>query len=132
MILCRLFGRKIPTHFLVEWVSIMHEVAEGFTFDWAKILPDNLTKEIVEYQMEKSKFQPTSFYMFAYVMDSICYMSPFPLINWSWNPTCTKPIHFYHSKLWEEKVKDFFYEICHDVVIPVHQTLYGYTPPRIS
>jgi hypothetical protein len=55
MMLCRLFGRKIPTHFPVEWVSIMHEVAEGFTFDWAKILSDNLTKEIVEYQMESQK-----------------------------------------------------------------------------
>jgi len=116
MILCRLFGRKIPTHFLAEWVSIMHEVVEGFTFNWDKILSDNLTKEIAEYQMENSKGQPASFYMSAYVMDAICYMTPFPLINWSWNSTCAKPIHFYHSKLWEEKVKDFFYEICHYVV----------------
>jgi hypothetical protein len=132
MMLCRLFGRKIPTHFPAEWVPIMHEVAEGFTFNWDKILSDNLTKEIVEYQMEKSKGQPASFYMSAYVMDAICYMTPFPLMNWSWNPTCAEPIHFYHSKLWEEKVKDFFYEICHYVVIPVHQILYGYPPPRIS
>jgi hypothetical protein len=63
MMLCRIFGRKIPTHFPVEWVSIMHEVAEGFTFDWAKILSDNLTKEITEYQMAKSKGQPAPFYM---------------------------------------------------------------------
>jgi hypothetical protein len=82
--------------------------------------------------MENSKGQPAYFYISAYVMDAICYMTPFPLMNWSWNPTCTEPIHFYHSKLWEEKVKDFFYEICHDVVIPVHQTLYGYPPPQIS
>jgi hypothetical protein len=121
MMLCRLFGRKIPTHFPVEWVSIMHEVAEGFTFNWAKILSDNLTKEIVEYQMENSKGQPASFYMSSYVMDAICYMTPFPLMNWSWNPTCAEPIHFYHSKLWEEKVKDLFYEICHYVVILVHK-----------
>ena len=55
MMLCRLFGMKIPTLFPMEWVSIMHEVAEGFTFDWAKIFSDNLTKEIVEYQTGKSK-----------------------------------------------------------------------------
>jgi hypothetical protein len=132
MMLCRLFGRKIPTHFPAEWVPIIHEVAEGYTFNWDKILSDNLTKEIVEYQMEKSKGQPASFYMSAYVMDAICYMTPFPLMNWSWNPTCAEPIHFYHSQLWEEKEKDFFYEICHYVVIPVHQILYGYPPPRIS
>jgi hypothetical protein len=61
MILCRIFGKKIPTHFPVEWVSIMHEVAEGFTFDWAKMMSDNLAKEINEYQMEKSKCQPPLF-----------------------------------------------------------------------
>jgi hypothetical protein len=34
--------------------------------------------------------------------------------------------------LWEENVKDSFYEICHFVVIPVHQMLYGCAPPHIS
>jgi hypothetical protein len=51
MILCRFFGKNIPTHFSVEWVSIMHEVAEGFTFNWDKILSDKLAKGIVEYKM---------------------------------------------------------------------------------
>jgi hypothetical protein len=32
MMLCRLFGRKIPTHFPMEWVPIIHEVAKGYTF----------------------------------------------------------------------------------------------------
>jgi hypothetical protein len=35
-------------------------------------------------------------------------------------------------KLWEENDKDYFYEIHHFVVIPVHQMLYGCAPPRIS
>jgi hypothetical protein len=48
---------------------------------------DNLTKEITKYQMEKSKGQPTPFYMSTYVMDAIYFMTPFPLMNWSWNPT---------------------------------------------
>jgi hypothetical protein len=55
MMLCRLFGRKIPTHFPAEWVPIIHEVAEGYTFNWGKILSDNLTKEIAEYQMKSQK-----------------------------------------------------------------------------
>ena len=108
MMLCRIFERKIHTHFLVEWVSIMHEVAEGYAFNWDKMLSDNLAKEITEYQMVKSKGQPAPFYMSAYVMDAICFMTPFPLMNWSWNPTREEPIHFYHSKLWEEKAKYFF------------------------
>jgi hypothetical protein len=42
MMLCRLFRRKDSTHFLLAWVPIMHEVAEGFSFNWAKMLSDNL------------------------------------------------------------------------------------------
>jgi hypothetical protein len=53
MILCRLFGKNNPTHFLVEWVAIMNEVAEGYTFNWDKMLSDNLAKEIDEHQSKK-------------------------------------------------------------------------------
>jgi hypothetical protein len=86
----------------------------------------------MEYQTTRSNGRPLAFYMLAYIMDAICFTTPFPLMNWSWNPTCTKPIHEYHSKLWEENVKDSFYEICHFMVIPVHQMLYGFAPPCIS
>jgi hypothetical protein len=54
----------------------------------------------------------------------------FPLMNWSWTPASADPIHFYHSKIWEEKSKDLFYEIYHNVVIHVHIALYGH-PPQI-
>jgi hypothetical protein len=33
MMICLLFGKKSPTHFSKEWLSIMHEVAEGYTFN---------------------------------------------------------------------------------------------------
>jgi hypothetical protein len=55
LMLCRLFGKKNPTHFPAEWVPLIHEVAEGYSFNWGKILSDNLTKEIAEYQTTKSK-----------------------------------------------------------------------------
>jgi hypothetical protein len=70
--------------------------------------------------------------MSAYIMDIVCFMMPFPLMDWSWAPNITKPIHIYHSKLWEEKAKDFLYEICNWVVVPMHTAIYGYPPPRIS
>jgi hypothetical protein len=70
--------------------------------------------------------------MSAYIMDSMCFSNPFPLMNWNWNPTYPEPIHEYHSKLWEEITNDIFYEICHFVVIPLHQMLYGCAPPHIS
>jgi hypothetical protein len=53
MILYRLFGKKNPTHFSIKWVDIMNEVVEGYTFNWAKMLSDNLATEIVEYQSLK-------------------------------------------------------------------------------
>jgi hypothetical protein len=58
-------------------------VAEGFSFNWAKMLLDNLAKEITEYQWMKTKGKPAPFYMLTYIMDSICFMTPFPLMSWS-------------------------------------------------
>jgi hypothetical protein len=110
----------------------MHEVAEGFSFNWAKILSDSLAKEITEYQTLKAKGRPAPFYMSAYLMDVVCFMTPFPLMGWSWTPTSAEPIHLYHSKLWEDKAKDFFYEICNYVVVSMHVAIYGCPPPRIS
>jgi hypothetical protein len=132
MILCRIFRRENSAHFLLSWVSIMYEVAEGFSFNWAKILSDSLAKEITKYQTLKAKGRPAPFYMSAYLMDAICFMTHFPLMGWSWTPISAKPIHIYHSKLWKDKAKDFFYEICNYVVVSMHVAIYGCPPPRIS
>jgi len=70
--------------------------------------------------------------MFTYLMDVVCYMTPFPLMGWSWTPTSAKPIHLYHLKLRKDKAKDFFYEICNYVVVSMHVARYGCPPPRIS
>jgi hypothetical protein len=88
--------------------------------------------EIVQYKMLKYKGEHAPFYMSAFIMDAICFRTPFPLMNWSWTPTSTEPIHFFLSKLWEENSKDFFYEICHYVVISIHEVIYRQPPPRIS
>ena len=82
MMLCRLFGRKDPCHFHADWVPLLEEVSEGNGFNWHKILSDNLTQEILNYKAAKSKGQPVSFYMSTYIMDAICFMTPFPLMNW--------------------------------------------------
>jgi hypothetical protein len=132
MMLCRLFGKKSPCHFPAEWVPFLEEASEGYSFNWSKILSDNLAKEVSDYKAARSRGQPVAFYMSAYIMDAICFMTPFPLMNWSWNITCLEPIHEYHSELWEENTKKLFYEICHFVVIPMHKMFYGCDPPRIS
>jgi hypothetical protein len=53
MILCCLFGKNNLVHFLVEWVDIMNELAKCYTFNWEKMLSNNLTKEIDDYQSLK-------------------------------------------------------------------------------
>ena len=84
------------------------------------------------YKNNKSNGELAPFYLPAYIMDAICYKTPFPLMNWSWTPKYSEPIHIYHSNLWEENEKDQFYEIFHNVIIPIHEVLYGNLPLRIS
>jgi hypothetical protein len=113
-------------------VHFLEEDLEGNGFNWHKILSDNLTQEILNYKATKSKGQPTTFYMSAYIMDAINYVTHFPLMNWSWNISCPEPIHKYHSTLWEENAKDPFYEVCHFIIIPMDRIFFGCEPPRIS
>jgi hypothetical protein len=131
MMMCRLYGKENTTHFFLPWVPIIHTMAEGYSFDWAKILLGSLTSEITEYQTQKDKGQSTSFLMSTYIMDAICFMMPFPLMGWSWTPDSVEPIHIYHSKVWEDKEKDFFYEICNWVAVSMHIAIFGHSPPRI-
>jgi hypothetical protein len=70
--------------------------------------------------------------MSSYIMDAICFMTSFPLMRWRWNPNNAEPIHVYHSKLWEDKSKDFVYEIFNCVMVPMHVIIFGHPPPRIS
>jgi hypothetical protein len=131
MIMCILCGKENTTHFFLPWVPIIHTMAEGYSFDWAKILLGSLTSEITEYQTQKDKGQSTSFLMSTYIMDAICFMMHFPLMGWSWTPDSVEPIHIYHSKVWEDKEKDFFYEICNWVAVSMHIAIFGHSPHRI-
>jgi hypothetical protein len=65
-------------------------------------------------------------------MDAVCFLTPFPLMSWSWTPSKAEPIHVYHSKLWENKASDFVYEIFNWVMVLLHVTIFDHPPPRIS
>jgi hypothetical protein len=49
MMVCRLYGKEDTAHFFLPWVPLIHTVAEGFSFDWAKLLSDSLASRITEY-----------------------------------------------------------------------------------
>jgi hypothetical protein len=132
MMACRLYGKEDTTHFFLPWVPLIHTVAEGFSFDWAKLMSDSLTSGITEYRAQKASGRASSFFMSTYIMDAICFMTPFPLMSWSWTPSNAEPIHVYHSKLWEDKAKDFIYEIFNWVMVPMHVSIFSHPPPQIS
>jgi hypothetical protein len=132
MMTYRLYGKEDTTHFFLPWVLLIHTVTEGFSFDWAKLLADSLTSRITEYRAQRESKKATSFFMSTYIMDAICFMTPFPLMNWSWAPSNTEPIHVYHSKLWEDKDKECIYEIFNWVMVPLHVAIFGQLSPRIS
>jgi hypothetical protein len=132
MMTCRLFGREDTSHFYIAWVPLMFRVAEGCSFNWAKILSDSLANRVTEYREQKASGRPSSFFMSAYIMDAVCSMTPFPLMSWTWNPVQEKPVHEYHDKLWENKADKFIYEIFNWVMVPLHIAIFGHPPPRIS
>ena len=129
---CHLFGREDTLHFYIAWVPLMFRVAEGFSFNWAKMLSDSLANRVIEYREQKASGKLSSFFMSAYIMDAVCSMTPFPLMNWAWNPVQEKPVHEYHDKLWEIKAGKFTYEIFNWVMVPLHIAIFGYPPPRVS
>jgi hypothetical protein len=132
MMTCRLFGREDTSHFYIAWVPLIFRVAEGCSFNWAKMLSDSLANRVTEYREQKASGRPSSFFMSAYIMDAVCSMTPFPLMNWAWNPAQEKPVHEYHDKLWENKADKFIYEIFNWVMVPLHIAIFGLSPPRIS
>jgi hypothetical protein len=132
MMTYRLYGREDTTHFFLSWVPLMHTVAEGYSFNWEKLLFDSLTSRITKYRTQKMNGKVASFFMYTYLMEVVCSMIPFPLMNWSWPPSNAEPVHVYHSKLWEDKALDFVYEIFNWVMVSMHVSIFGNPPPRIS
>jgi hypothetical protein len=53
MMTCRLYGREDTSHFFLQWVPLIYRVAEGCSFDWAKMLSDSLTSRVTEYRAQK-------------------------------------------------------------------------------
>jgi hypothetical protein len=110
----------------------MFWVAQGCSFNWAKILSDSLANWVTEYPEQKESGRPSSFFMSSYIIDVICSMTPFPLMIWAWTLAEDKPIHVYHENLWENKAKNFAYEIFNWVMVPLHIAIFGDPPPRIA
>ena len=86
-----------------EWLPLLNAAVNATIVDWAKILSDNLATAIFNYWSKRTISQMIypPFYLSAYVMDSICFVSKFPLMSWQWTIHDPLPIHVYHKELWE-------------------------------
>ena len=97
--LCRFFGKPDINKFSSEWLSLFNVVVNATIVDWAKILSDNLATTILNYRSKRTVSQRLypPFYLSTYVMDSICFVSKFPLMGWKWMTQDPLPIHIYHK-----------------------------------
>jgi len=122
--------RKIPPNSSWLWVPIIHQFRPGNIFNWTHILSaniknkckslNNLLQDTVDY-----------FFMSSYLVDSICAVTPFPLLPWSWSPS-EEPIHLYYCKIWAINCKNHFYDICNFFMIPLHLILKNLLALRFS
>lgn len=96
--MCRMWGIHDSTKFTIEMVPLMEATINGYVMDWANILSDKLATTILQYRTnahQTSQIIPP-FYYSAYIMDTICFNSEYPILGWSWTPQDPNPIHIYH------------------------------------
>jgi len=130
--LCRLFGRPDSNKFSSEWLPLLDAATNATIMDWALILSNNLASAIWNYRAKRTTSQRIypPFFLAAYVMDAICYVSEFPLKGWKWTIQNPLPIHIYHKELWDSKFIPYFYKICHGIMLRLHRMLYNKDAPR--
>ena len=123
--LCRLFGKPDINKFSSEWLPLLDVATNATIMDWAQILSDNLASAILGYRTKRSFAQRVypPFFLSAYVMDTICFVSDFPIMGWKWTMQNPLPIQFYHKVLWESKFIPHFYKIFHGVILPIQRML---------
>jgi hypothetical protein len=112
----------------------MEAAVNSIIMDWATILSDKLVIAIREFRAKtrvtERKIPP--FYYSAYIMDTLCFNSEFPVLGWRWTTHDPTPIHLYHRKLWKPSHKDHLYQICNGFMVPVHYSIFDRPIPRIS
>jgi hypothetical protein len=81
MMTCRLYGKEDTSYFFLLWVPLIFRVTKGSSFDWAKMLSNSLTSRVIEYRVQKENEKASSFFMSTYIMDAVCFLTPFPLMS---------------------------------------------------
>lgn len=132
--LCRIFGIPDIKKISSKWLPLLDVATNATIVDWAEILSDNLITTIFSYRSKRATSQRIypPFYLAAYIMDSIFYVSKFPVMGWKWTTQDPLPIHVYHKILWDSQFTPYFYQICHGLMLPLYRMLYDKEPLRCS
>lgn len=93
--MCRLFGSSNTPKFSIEMVPLIEAVLNSFVMDWGNVLLDKMAIQILDYW--KNRYVSTrvvsSFYMSAYIVDTICLHSNFSILGWKWTIHDPTPIN---------------------------------------
>jgi len=118
----------------MEMVPLMEAEINGYVMDWVNILFDKLATTILEYRTNAHQTFKTipPFYYSAYIMDTICFNSKFPLLGWRWTPQDPKPIHIYHEQSWKAHYKNHLYKICNGFILAIYYSIFNNPTLRIS
>lgn len=132
--MCRMCGIHDSSKFTIEMVPLMEAAFNSYVMDWANILSDKLATTILEFRSNSRKTTRIipPFYYSAYIMDTLCFNSEYPVLGWRWTPQDPKPIHIYHQMLWKAHYRDHLYKICNGFMLPIYYAIFDKPAPRIS
>ena len=132
--MCRLWGLHDSANFTIEMVPLMEAAVNNIIMDWATILSDKLAIAVLDFRnqtvVSERKIPP--FYYSAYIVDTLCFNSEFPVIGWRWTPQDPTAIHIYHQKLWKTSYKHHLYQICNGFMVPIYYSIFDKPIPKIS
>ena len=132
--MCRLWGLHDSSNFTIEMVPLMEAAVNSIIMDWATILSDKPAIAVLDFRnqtvVSKRKIPP--FHYSAYIVDTLCFNSEFPMLGWRWTPQDPTAIHIYHQKLWKTSYKHHLYQICNGFMVPIYYSIFDKPIPKIS
>ena len=134
IMMCRLWGLHDSANFTIEMVPLMEAAVNSWIMDWATIISDKLAVAVCDFRSQTvvSERKMPPFYYSAYILDTLCFNSEFPVLGWRWTAQDPSPIHIYHQKLWKSSYKDHLYQICNGFMVPIYYSIFDKTISKIS
>ena len=134
IMMCRLWGLHDSSNFTIEMVPLMEAACNSEIMDWGTILSDKLATAVLDFRGKTriSERFISPFYYSAYILDTLCFNSEFPVLGWRWTPKEPMPIHIYYQKLWKTSHRHHLYQICNGFMLPIHYSIFDKPAPKIS